>query len=165
MKKVLTLLMILTLALSMMACEDKSDVLDKDKEVVIEVEEDRSLEEIMNEIYAAADLEIPSMMPSELTKENMAYMLGVDNFDFLEGLVSEPMMSSIAHSIVLFTVDESADIESIKKSVKENVDGRKWICVGVEDEQIKVEHVNNYVILIMDPSSDVYVDAFYQVMK
>jgi len=78
-------------------------------------------------------------MKSPLTKENQAYMLGVDNFDFIEGIASEPMMSSQAHSVVLLTVKEDSDIEAIKEDIKANVDGYKWICVGVEPENIIVD--------------------------
>jgi len=124
-----------------------------------------SFEDIINQMYESAALELPMMGNVPLDKENMAYMLGVDNFDFVEGLVSEPMMGSFAHSVVMFSVEEGADIETIKSDIKNNVDGRKWICVGVEDENILVENVDNTIVLIMSEASEALADAFYTIMK
>lgn len=123
------------------------------------------LDAIIDEIYAATGLEFPRLMKSPVTKENQAYMLGVDTFDFVEAVASEPMMTAQAHSLVLFTVEEGADIEAIKNDVKNNVDGRKWICVAVEEENIIVDSVGNMIILIMDDNSAALHDAFLSVVQ
>ncbi|MBN2795585.1 MAG: hypothetical protein JXR88_09280 [Clostridia bacterium] len=127
--------------------------------------DDVSFEAIINQMYEDAALELPAMGNIPLDRENLAYMLGVDNFDFIEGLVSEPMMGSFAHSVVMFTVEEGSDIETIKSDIKNNVDGRKWICVGVEDENILVESVGNTIVLIMSESAQALSDAFYAIMN
>lgn len=159
MKKLLLLLVVLVVGSVFVGCQSK------DEEESFAIEMDMTLEEIIDAIYADSGLELPGTMKSELTKENMTYMLGVDNFEFLEGYASEPMMSAQAHSVVLFTVDEKADIETIKKDIKENVDGRKWICVGVEKENILVDHAGQYVILIMDERSEVLMESFHNIVK
>ncbi len=124
-----------------------------------------TMESIIDAMYEKVDVEWPKFVKQPLTQENMEYMLGVTNFEFVEGVVSEPMMTSQAHSIVLFTVDPSADIETIKADIKANVDGRKWICVAVEDENILVDHVGNHVILIMDEHSQELMDVFKEIMQ
>ncbi len=124
-----------------------------------------SLEEVIAKMYETAALQLPMHMTVPLQREQMIYMLGVDNFEYTEGFVSEPMMGSFAHSIVLFTVNDDADIEKIKRDIKENVDGRKWICVGVEQEDILVDNVGNHIILIMDDEAQLYMDAFMSVMS
>jgi len=126
---------------------------------------DVSLESLIDTIYAATDIEFPNLMKSPLTKENQAYMLGVDNFDFIEGIASEPMMSSQAHSVVLLTVKEDSDIEAIKEDIKANVDGYKWICVGVEPENIIVDSKDNMIILIMDEHATAIHDAFLKTVN
>jgi len=161
MKKFGLLLLVAVLALSIVACGN-NEVEEKESS---RIELEMSLEEIIQAIYDETGLDFPKTMTSELTKENMTYMLGVDNFDFVEGLASEPMMTSQAHSVVLFTVEDGLDVEQIKKDIKENVDGRKWICVGVEDENILVENAGQYVILIMDNNSQALMDAFKEVVK
>lgn len=188
MKKFLVLSVIAILSLTLAACavddannnnevvEDvvvnegnSENVVEETEEVVEEVEEvvevTMTLEEIIDQMYLQSGLEFPGTMKSELTAENMNYMLGVDNFEYLEGLASEPMMSSQAHSIVLFTVEEGSDIETIKSDIKANVDGRKWICVGVEPENILVENVGNHIVLIMDLESEALMTAFLDIMN
>ena len=130
-----------------------------------EVSEEMTLEEILDKMYEASGLEFPATAKSPINAENMVYMLGVDNFDYLQGMASEPMMSSQAHSVVLLKLDPSSDFETIKKDIKENVDGRKWICVGVEEENILVESVSDYVILIMDDNAQVLMDSFLEIMN
>lgn len=125
-----------------------------------------SLEEILDKMYESTDIEWPSLVKTPVDDENMEYMLGVSNFEFEEAMASEPMMTSQAHSVVLVKVDDEADIETIKTDIKENVDGRKWICVGVEDENILVDNFQNYIILIMDnEGSSELLNAFHEVMN
>jgi hypothetical protein len=117
-------------------------------------------------MYALTEMEWPKLVKTPVDKENMAYMLGVTNFEFEEALASEPMMSAQAHSVVLVKVDDAADMEAIKKDIKENVDGRKWICVGVEDDNIIVDSAHQYIVLIMDnEGSEALQDAFHQIMN
>lgn len=158
MKKLALLLLATLLTLTFVGCN-------KNEETSNTIDLDMSLEEIIDQIYEESDLELPATMKTPLTKENMTYMVGVDSFDFLEGLASEPMMSAQAHSVVLFTIDDSQDVETIKKDIKNHVDGRKWICVGVEEENILVDHAGQYVILIMDDRSEALMTAFKNIVK
>ena len=59
------------------------------------------------------------------------------------------MMGSIAHSVVLVRTKDNADIEGIKTKIKEKIDPRKWVCVGVEKEDVTVLNKGNLVALIM----------------
>lgn len=141
--------------------EEESTEEENDDSVLVTM----TLEEIVNKMYEESGLELPSTAIQPINEENMTYMLGVDNFEYLEGIASEPMMSSQAHSVVLLRVDPSSDFETIKADIKSNVDGRKWICVGVEDENILVESVGDYIILIMNDQSQVLMDTFLEMMN
>lgn len=113
-----------------------------------------SLEELMTKVYAEIpEDERPMMLTNvEVTKENAEYYIGSADIEFEEALASEPAVSSIAHSVVLIRTKENADVESIKKTIKDKVNPRKWFCV--EAEQVVVESRGNLIILIM-ASSDV----------
>jgi hypothetical protein len=125
-----------------------------------------TLEEIMEQVYSGTkDIEFPKLMNTVMSDENIEYFLGTSDIDYVEGLGSEPMISSIAHSVVLVKVAEGADIEDVKTKIKENVDGRKWICVGVEDDQIIVDNIGNLVILIMDNESEALHESFLALAK
>lgn len=107
------------------------------------------LEEMVEKLYAGKENDLPNLVNTPLTQENLTFALGVDTLDFEEGIVSEPMISSIAHSVVLVRMKEGADIEKAKKDIKEKVDPRKWICVEVNEKDIIVDSRSNVIALIM----------------
>ncbi|MBU5455536.1 DUF4358 domain-containing protein [Caproiciproducens sp. MSJ-32] len=104
----------------------------------------------MTKLYDDLDEDLGELVTTELTKENLSYYLGINELDFEEGLASEPMLSTSAHSVVLVRVKDSVDIEKIKNDIKENVDPFKWVCVGVEKDKIVVENIGNLILLVMD---------------
>ena len=118
---------------------------------------DGTLEEIMESVYSdvytgLSDDEKPmlgNINVSEDMQDNIAYYIGTEDIEYEEILASEPMMGSIAHSVVLVRMKENADIETAKKAIKENVDPRKWICVEVPEDKVIVESKGNVIILIM----------------
>ncbi len=123
------------------------------------------LSTIFETIYKDSGIELPSLDNIVLTKENEMYYIGTTDIGYTEAVASEPMMSSIAHSVVLLRVEEGADIEKIKETIKSKVDPRKWICVGVEQEDVIVDNIGNLVILIMAEESDALHDAFLALNK
>ena len=110
-----------------------------------------TLEEIMTKVYAdIPEDERPMMlMNTEVNKENIDYYLGTADIEYESALASESGVGSIAHSVVLLRTKDNADIENIKTTIKENVDPRKWICVGVEEDDVIVKNKGNLIILIM----------------
>ena len=110
-----------------------------------------TLEEIMAKVYAdIPEEERPMMlMNTEVTEENVEYFLGTTEVEYEEALASESGVGSIAHSVVLVRVKDNADIEGIKTKIKESVNPRKWVCVGVEEDDVVVKNKGNLIILIM----------------
>lgn len=110
-----------------------------------------TLEEIMEKVYSNVPQEERPMMltNTEVNIENIEYYLGANDIEYESALASESGVGSIAHSVVLVRTKDNADIEAIKKRIKENVNPRKWICVGVEKEDVIVENKGNLIILIM----------------
>ncbi|HAE41757.1 MAG TPA: hypothetical protein DCG34_02420 [Clostridiales bacterium] len=160
MKKLVAVILMAMMIITLIGCQNQTEV-SEDTTANI----DMTLEEIIDEMYAKSEMEWPKLVKTAVNEENMAYMLGVTNFEFEEALASEPMMSAQAHSVVLVKVDNTDNLETIKKDIKENVDGRKWICVGVEDDNIIVDSAHNYIVLIMDnEGSEALQDAFHQIM-
>lgn len=110
-----------------------------------------TLEELMTKVYSnlPEDKTPMALGNIEVTKENVKDYLGTDDIEFTEALASESQVGSIAHSVVLVRVDENADFEAIKTKIKENVNPRKWICVGVDEGNVIVKNKGNLIILIM----------------
>lgn len=109
------------------------------------------LSDVMKKLYENISEDEMSLLETvEVTKENQEYYLGNVSFNYQEALASEPVMSSIAHSVVLIRLKDTKNIESIKKEIKEKVDPNKWICVGVEDKNVIVVSKGNLILLVMD---------------
>lgn len=111
-----------------------------------------SLSDIMEDIYSNVSGELPRVFNTEIAKDSSSYYFGVENMDFEEAIASESMMS-IAHSVCLVRVKDGTDIDALKKEIKEKVNPRKWICVGVEPENVLVDNIGNVIILVMTNSS------------
>ena len=154
MKKISVLVLVFVLMFTFVACSAPT-----------EEKLEGSLTEIMQQVYEGIDTELPSLADTAITKENSSYFLGVEGMDFVEGIASEPMISAIAHSVCLVRVEDGSDIEQIKANIKDNVDGRKWICVGVEEENIIVENIGDVIILAMTENSQVIIDSFKSLGK
>ena len=91
---------------------------------------------LVDQIYSGVSIEMPMLMTQELDMtdaETVKYFTGLENIDGVEYVVaSEPMMTSQAYSLMLVKVKDGVDANSIAKTMNENVDERKWICVTAE---------------------------------
>ena len=141
MKKTLTLLTLILDIFTITACGEK-----KEKNIK------GSLADLMKEVYKGVEIE--GLNQEKVPENKMEYMLGSSDLDIKEAYYSEPLMSSIAHSVVLVRANDGADIAKIKKEIKEKVNPRKWICVWVEEEHVHVESRGDLIILIMDNEND-----------
>jgi len=129
-----------------------------------------TLPEIVDAIYAAADLDAETRdfvdsdvygpVTMEMDAESMIYYFGVDIPDAEEAVFSEPMMNANPFSVCLVRVKDGTDVEALKKDIKANADPRKWVCVGVEDSDVRVESIGNVVLLVMANNSEKYTEAF-----
>lgn len=138
-KKLFTMTLVVTTFMMMVGCTTQ------EKNV------EGNLADIMTSLYSTlADDEKPmELVQTEINADNIEYFLGSSDIDYKEALASEPAMSSIPHSVVLLRVNEGADVEAIKTTIKENVNPAKWLCVEVTPENIIVENKGDLVILIM----------------
>ena len=119
---------------------------------------------LVDQVYEGVSIEMPSLMtmPVDTTDaESVKYLTGLENGDNVEfAVVSEPMMSSQAYSMVLVKAKEGADVGAMAKAMNENIDERKWICVTAE--KIYTATSGNVVCLVMsnpDTAKTVY-DSF-----
>lgn len=117
-----------------------------------EVTAESSVMEIYGKLYAGLEdgpvLNALWAMPFDA--ESAGYYIGAEGLDIVEGYACEPMMSSVAHSVCLVRLAEGSDIEAAKAAIRENVNPNKWLCVGVDPENIRVENIGNLILLVMD---------------
>ena len=92
------------------------------------------LENLMSKVYDKLPEDKTPMMltNTKVTEENVEYYLGTSEIEFEEAIASESGTGSIAHSVVLVRLKDGADVDAMAKSMNENVNERKWICVTAE---------------------------------
>ncbi len=110
-----------------------------------------NLPDLMNKLYENLDgFSTENLQQVAFTKDEQEYFIGDVSFDYKDALASEPVMSSVAHSVVLIRLNSSKDAEKATKEIKEKVDPRKWVCVEVEEKNVIVESKGDLVLLAMD---------------
>ncbi len=112
-----------------------------------------SVDEVLDTVYSDFKQdELPQLGRIEITEENIEYYTGLTKLDYKEAKVSEPLMGSIAHSVVAIKVNDGVDIEKTKKEIKEKVNPAKWVCVNAEN--VIVLSKGDVIVLIMTDEND-----------
>lgn len=120
-----------------------------------------SLEDIIKKMHEVIDPELAAhTVLQEVTADNSKYFLGTDEINYVEALAAEPMIGVMPHSIVVLRLEEGADVEAVVNLIKENADGRKWICVGVDDDKVLVNSIGHTIALVIDENSESIMEAF-----
>ena len=100
-------------------------------------------------------------MGADGMSRGLEWYLGTADIEFEAGLASESAITSAAHSVVLLRLKDGADAEAAKEKLAESVDPFKWICVGVDPDNVKVAANGDLVCVIMDDeNADYYLDNF-----
>ena len=166
MKRLISILLILTMACTLFTgCSQNS----------APVTVDGTAEELVGKIIEECPVEfmggttvLDLSDTSEQGLQTLKSFTGLDSADVItDAAAYEPMIGSIAFSLVLAKVPADADIQDVAESMKEGIDQRKWICVEADD--LQVAGYGDTVMLIMVDSntgltSQSFVDAFQTVV-
>ena len=169
MKKFLSVVLVLTLVLSMAACGKKNAQTE-----ATDLSVAGTMEELLNKTIEQRPVEfMGGVIPVDLTDSTEDGLWAIKSYTGLdsaekitEAAAFEPMMGSMAFSMVLVRVAEGADAQAVAESMKSGIDTRKWICVEADD--LKVAGFGDVVMLIMLNSdsgmtAQSFVDAFAKV--
>lgn len=175
MKKIVTLVMALALTVSMFAgCGAKTEQpAETTAAPVVSVE--GTMEELLNKVVAENPVEfMGGVIPVDVadTSEDGLWAIkaftGLDNAESItEAAAFEPMMGSLAFSMVMVRVAPEADAKAVAEAMKAGIDTRKWICVEAND--LMVTGYGDVVMLIMlntegGMTAQSFVDAFSKVV-
>ena len=152
MKKIMSVVVCIILVVAMTACSTSPAASNKHVE--------GTLTELFAKIYANSGVESPMVMEVAVDDTNKAGMLGTADVAFIEGLASEAAIMTIPHSMVLLRVDANSDIEKTKQLIRDNADPRKWICVGVENDQVIVDSIGDLIFFVMSANAEAYHTGF-----
>jgi hypothetical protein len=118
------------------------------------------LTSFVDKVYEGLEL-FPSIASMELMlddAETVTYETGLSSTDKIDAVVvSAPMISSQAYSMILVKVKDGVDADSVAKEMSENINPNKWICVSAE--KIYATSSGNVAFLVMtnaDMAEDVY---------
>ena len=169
MKKIVSMILALCLVLSLAACGGK-----KAEETQPALSVEGTMEELLNKTIEQRPVEfMGGVIPVDLTDSSEDGLWAIKSYTGLdsaekitEAAAFEPMMGSLAFSMVLVRVAEGADSKAVAESMKAGIDTRKWICVEADD--LKVAGFGDVVMLIMVNSdsqmtAQSFVDAFAKV--
>ena len=172
MKKMISMLLALTLVFGLAACGNNTPATDAPAQDAVKVE--GTMEELVNKVMEKNPVEfMGGLMPVDLTDTSEDGLWAIKSFTGLENAeqisdlaVFEPMMGSIPFSLVMVRAAEGADVKAVAEGMKSNIDQRKWICVEADD--LQVVSCGDVVMLIMvgsdtGMSSQAFVDAFAEV--
>ena len=170
MKKFVSVILALSLVLSLAACGGKKA--EETEAPALRVE--GTMEELLNKTIEERPVEfMGGVIPVDLTDSSEDGLWALKSYTGLddaaqitEAAAFEPMMGSMAFSMVLVRVAEGADSKAVAEAMKAGIDTRKWICVEADD--LKVAGFGDVVMLIMVNSdsgmtAQSFVDAFAKV--
>ena len=175
MKKILAMALAVTMALSLFAgCGAAEAPATEAPTEASKPALEGTLEEVLNKIVEKQPVEfmggVMSVDVADTSEDGawaVKYYTGLDNAESItEAAFFEPMMGSIAFSLVTVRVAEGADAKAVAEAMKAGIDTRKWICVEADD--LMVAGYGDVVMLIMVASdsgmtAQSYVDAFQAV--
>ena len=168
MKKFIALVLVLVMAAAMVACGGNKEVA-ADKAPL-----EGTMEENVLKVMEIAPVEfMGGTMPVDLTDTSedglwaITYFTGLSSAENIaDAAVYESMMGSQAFSLVMIRTAEGADAQAVAQEMTENIDTRKWICVGA-DEKIVAGYGDVVMLIMLDTqlglNAQSYVDAFAQV--
>lgn len=113
-----------------------------------------AVEEKVKETVGEDNMFMVAVRDVDLTNaDDMSYVLGVSELEGLQkGVVSEPMMSSIAYSLVVLEFDTNENATLACETLETNAPIGKWVCVEPETVVTKVVE-DKYVYFFMGPVS------------
>ena len=160
MKKLIAMILVLAMAVTMVACGKKA----ADKTPLTGTMEENALK-----VMEIAPVEfMGATIPVDLADvDALYYFTGLrDASKITDAAVYESMLGAQAFSLVMVRTAEGADTKAIAQEMKDNIDPRKWICVGTDE--VMAAGYGNTVLFIMTDSmmglhAQSYVDAFAQV--
>lgn len=169
MKKFFACLLALSMLLSLTACGGSGN---DATEPAVSVE--GTMEELANKIIEKRPVEfMGGLLPVDLTDTSedglaaLYYNTGLSSAEKISDVaVYEPMMGSMAFSMVLVRANDGESTKALAEEMKSNIDPRKWICVEADD--LLVAGFADVVMLIMVSSdsgmtAQSFVDAFAEV--
>lgn len=118
----------------------------------LEISNAEELVDLVDKIYEGNEEIIPSSVQTQVIDISDVTLVelftGIENSDYFEHLVvSEPMISSLAYSLILAKVKDGVNTDKVTEEMKNNINLNKWICVSAE--QLYATSSGKVICLVM----------------
>ena len=160
MKKFMTLFLCAAMVLTLVACGSKGgNAGSKEGDTM-------DLTAMVDKLYEGINADnMPMVMTQEVPADAFEGVFFIPAVEGATGVMSEPMMSSIAHSVCLLRVAEGTDVEATRAAIEANMNPRKWLCVEAEKSGVIAN--GNTILLVMcaEANYQTIVDNFNNLWK
>ena len=159
MKKFMTLFLCAVMVLTLVACGKSGNGGNKEGDTM-------DLTAMVDKLYEGISADnMPMVMTQEVPAEAFEGVFFIPAVEGAEGVMSEPMMSSIAWSVCLLRVADGTDVETVRADIEKNVNPAKWLCV--EAKNVDVIANGNTILLVMcaEANYQTIVDNFNALWK
>lgn len=123
------------------------------------------MKKMIKTVYSNTSVELPSLDTQEIdvkNKDDVTLYTGLKSNENVETLVvSVPLMNAQAYSLSVVKVKDGANIEEMKQEMLDNINMRRWICVGAE--KLYITNNGNVIFLVM--ASEEEAKAVYDEFK
>ena len=142
MKKFMTLFLCAVMVLTLAACGNSgSNGGNKEGDTM-------DLTAMVDQLYEGISADnMPMVMTQEVPADAFEGVFFIPAVEGAEGVMSEPMMSSVAWSVCLLRVADGTEVESVRADIEKNVNPAKWLCV--EAKNVDVIANGNTILLAM----------------
>ena len=174
MKRFLSLAMAVLMAVSLLAGCGSKTAAPTETTAAPKASLEGTMEELLNKVVEENPVEfMGGVIPVDLTDTSEDGLWALKNFTGLDSADSiteaaafEPMMGSMAFSMVMVRVAEGHDAKTVAENMKAGIDTRKWICVEAND--VLAAGYGDVVMFIMvntdmGLTAQSFVDAFQKV--
>ncbi|MCL2149871.1 MAG: hypothetical protein FWH51_02920 [Dehalococcoidia bacterium] len=149
MRKSMAALLALLMLMPFVACNSNDhgasggEVLDKSCREIIEY----IYEHVEQTQYIKDHMTYTMFHDTEAVASRCSWFLGIDGIPFQDACASESAMSPADYSLVVVKIKNGENAEAWMKSIDDNIDHDKWICMGAGAKRI--ERIGDVILLAL----------------
>ena len=162
MKKFVCALLALALVFSLAACGNSSASSSGSAQTY--PGDEMSVSEIKDKVLEGLN-GLPMLGDIEPDAESFEYYAFVPYQEGVECIVSEAMISAIAHSMVILRAPDAETAQSMAQQIEANANPAKWICVEAEKTIVSVHGSTVLLIMSSADTADAIADNFNALWK
>lgn len=142
MKKFMTLFLCAVMVLTLVACGNGGSSAGSKEGDTME------LTAMVDKLYEGISADnMPMVMTQEVPADAFEGVFFIPAVEGATGVMSEPMMSSVAWSVCIMRVADGTDVEATRAAIEQNVNPAKWLCV--QATSVDVIANGNTILLAM----------------